>query len=64
MTDIKLKNGVYSVVNIVTGEVVAAARNRDHARAQLQHAKSKAYAKGKDPKELKLAKMEVQKFIR
>lgn len=60
MTDVKLKNGVYSVVNIATGEVVAASRNRDHARAQLQHAKSKADS----PRDLKLAKMEIQKFVR
>ena len=60
MTSIKLKNGVYSVVNIATGEVVAAARNRDHARAQLQNAK----AKSDSPRDLKLAKMEVLKFVR
>lgn len=60
MENIKLKNGVYSVVNVVTGEVLAAARNRDHARAQLQHAKSKADS----PRDLKLAKMQVQKWVR
>lgn len=60
MTDVKLKNGVYSVVNVVTGEVVAASRSRDHARAQLQDAKSKADS----PRDLKLAKMEIQKFVR
>lgn len=60
MTDIKLKNGVYSVVNIVTGEVVAAARNRDHARAQLQNAK----AKSDSPRDLKLFKMKPEKVVR
>lgn len=60
MTDVKLKNGVYAVVNVVTREVVGASRNREHARAQLQHAKLKADS----PRDLKLAKMEIQKFIR
>ena len=60
MENIKLKSGVYSVVNIVTGEVVAAAHNRDHARAQLQNAK----AKSDSPRDLKLAKMQVQKLVR
>lgn len=60
MTGVKLKPSVYFVVNVVTGEVVAASRNRDHARAELQHAKSKADS----PRDLKLAKMEIQKFVR
>ena len=60
MKNVKLKNGVYSVVNVVTGEVVAASYNRDLARAQLQYAKSEADS----PRDLKLAKMEIQKFVR
>lgn len=57
---IKMKQGVYSVVNVVTGEVIVASRNREHARAQLQHAKTKA----DNPKDLKLAKMQVEKWVR
>ena len=53
MTDVKLKNGVYAVVNVTAGEVVGAARI-------LEHAKLKADS----PRDLKLAKMEIQKFIR
>lgn len=60
MENIKLKSGVYAVVNTETGDVLAASRNRDHARAQLQNAK----AESDSPRDLKLAKMQVQKLVR
>lgn len=60
MEDIKLKNGVYSVVNTTTGVVLSSATEREYARSLLRHEKSKSDS----PKELKLAKMKLDKFIR
>ena len=60
MENIKLKSGVYTVVNTETGDVLAASRNRDHARVQLQNAKSKSDF----PNSVKLLKMAPEKFIR
>lgn len=61
MENIKLKNSVYAVVNVDTGDVLAASRNRDHARAQLQYSKTKE----SNPNALKIAKFSsVEKFVR
>ena len=60
MKNVKLKSGVYAVVNTTTGVVLAASRQREHARAQLQYAKSVA----DNPGEVKLLKMQPEKFIR
>lgn len=58
--EIKLKSCVYAVVNVDTGDVIASATFRDHARAQLQHAKNKA----ENPRSLKLFKMKPDKAVR
>ena len=60
MENIKLKSGVYAVVNVDTGDVLASATFRDHARAQLQQAKNKAA----NPRSLKLFKMKLEKAVR
>lgn len=60
MKNVKMKSGVYAVVNVVTGDVLAASRQRDHARAQLQYAKSVS----DNPKEVKIIRMKPEKFIR
>lgn len=60
MENIKLKSGVYAVVNTETGDVLSAARNREHARAQLQYNKSKSDF----PKSIKLMKMTPGNFVR
>lgn len=61
MKDVKLKNSVYAVVNVETGDVLAASHNRDHARAQLQYIKTKE----SNPNALKIAKFSsVEKFVR
>jgi hypothetical protein len=58
--EIKLKSGVYAVVNVDTGDVLASATFRDHARAQLQHVKSQS----DNPRSLKLFKMKPEKVVR
>ena len=60
MENIKLKSGVYAVVNTETGDVLAASRNREYARAQLQYNKSKSDF----PKSIKLLKMTPGNFVR
>lgn len=61
MENIKLKNSVYAVVNVETGDVLATSRNRDYAREQLQYIKTKE----SNPNALKIAKFSsVEKFVR
>ena len=61
MVDVKLKNSVYAVVNVETGDVMATSSNRDNARAQLQYGKTKE----SNPNVLKIAKFSsVEKFVR
>lgn len=60
MENIKLKSGVYAVVNTETGDVLAVLRNRDNARAQLQYSKSKSDF----PSSIKLLKMTPGNFVR
>lgn len=61
MENIKLKNSVYAIVNVETGDVLATSRNRDYAREQLQYIKTKE----SNPNALKIAKFSsVEKFVR
>ena len=61
MKDVKLKNSVYAVVNVETGDVLATSRTRDYAREQLQYIKTKE----SNPNALKIAKFSsVEKFVR
>ena len=61
MENIKLKSGVYAVVNVETGDVLATSFNRGNARAQLQYSKTKE----SNPDALKIAKFSsVEKFVR
>ena len=61
MKDVKLKNSVYAVVNVETGDVLAASRNREQSREELQFLK----AKESNPNALKIAKFSsVEKFVR
>ena len=61
MVDVKLKNSVYAVVNVETGVVLAASRNREQSREELQFLKSKE----SNPNALKIAKFSsVEKFVR
>lgn len=63
MTDLKLKNSVYAVVDTVDGKIVAASENREQAREDLQFYKGgleKTYAQ-----KYKIAKLSViEKFVR
>lgn len=61
MKDVKLKNSVYAVVNVETGVVFEASRNREQAREELRYLK----AKESNPNVLKIAKFSsVEKFVR
>lgn len=61
MENIKLKSGVYAVVNTETGDVLAGSRSREQAREELRYLK----AKETNPNVLKIAKFSsVEKFVR
>ena len=63
MTDVKLKNSVYAVVDTFSGKIIAASENRDKAREELQFYKDGIHTSM--AKKYKIAKLStIEKFIR